>query len=173
MNTKNILILVLAIVGAFLISAVVSFYLYPVIHPEVIKGKSGQVADAGNNKYINPEVRKLTSRIAGLQMHLDTLKQINSRQASAIDSLQNLLNSKAAKLVRLQKSIVTNKNQNIESTVKSLLNLDEDALSPIVNKLNYNQLLVLYKKASSMQREKLLKSLSPDKAAEILKKVMS
>lgn len=177
MNTKNILIGVGALVGAFLISAVISFYLYPVIHPEVKKNigpkAKKEIAKSDSLKHINPEVQKLTLRISRLQMSNDTLNRISSSQSNKIDSLQNLLNTRTKKLDQLQKLVVTKQDQSVEETVKSVLNLDEDALSPIVNKLSYNQLLVLYKKASSMQKEKLLKSLNPDKAAEILKKVMS
>ncbi len=177
MNTKNILIGVGALIGAFLISAVISFYIYPVIHPEVKKKKEDQskkeIAQSDSVKNINPEVRKLTLRISQLQMSNDTLNHLTTSQSTQIDSLQSLLDIKSKQLAQLQKNVVVKQNQNIEETVKSVLNLDEDALSPIVNKLSYSELLVLYKKASSMQKEKLLKSLNSDKAAEILKKVMS
>lgn len=177
MNTKNILIGVGALIGAFLISAVISFYIYPVIHPEVKKKKEDQskkeIAQSDSVKNINPEVRKLTLRISQLQMSNDTLNHLTTSQSNQIDSLQSLLDIKSKQLAQLQKNVVVKQNQNIEETVKSVLNLDEDALSPIVNKLSYSELLVLYKKASSMQKEKLLKSLNSDKAAEILKKVMS
>ncbi len=177
MNTKNLLIGVGALIGAFLISAVISFYIYPIIHPEVKKAKNDQpkkqIAQSDSLKNVSPEVRKLTLRISQLQMSNDTLNRLTTSQAAQIDSLQSLLDTKSKKLALLQKNVVVKQNQNLEETVKSVLNLDEDALSPIVNKLSYSELLVLYKKASSMQKEKLLKSLNSDKAAEILKKVMS
>ena len=177
MNTKNLLIGVGALIGAFLISAVITFYVYPILHPEVKKTKEDQpkkeIAQSDSLKNIDPEVRKLTLHISQLQMSNDTLNRLVTSQSVQIDSLQSLLDSKSKQLAQLQKNVVVKQSQNIEETVKSVLNLDEEALSPIVNKLSYSELLVLYNRASGMQKEKLLKSLNSDKAAEILKKVMS
>lgn len=63
--------------------------------------------------------------------------------------------------------------EKLQEISKSLLRLDEDALAPIVNLLGDDQLISIYKSGSSLQRQKLLQSLEPKKAAEILKKVMS
>lgn len=56
--------------------------------------------------------------------------------------------------------------------VKSLLNLDEDELSPILVKMNNDQLVRLYRNAGNIQREKLLRSLNPDRAALLMESIM-
>lgn len=61
----------------------------------------------------------------------------------------------------------------LEEISKSLLRMDEEALAPILDLLDDDQLVQLYKSSSNMQRQKLLQSLEPKKAADLLKKVMS
>lgn len=56
--------------------------------------------------------------------------------------------------------------------VKSFLNLDEEELAPIVSKLDNEELVRLYRGGGTIQREKLLRSLKPDRAAEIMKEIM-
>lgn len=56
--------------------------------------------------------------------------------------------------------------------VKSLLNLDEEALTPILAKMNNDQLTRLYRSAGNIQREKLLRSLNPDRAARLMESIM-
>jgi hypothetical protein len=56
--------------------------------------------------------------------------------------------------------------------VKSLLNLDEEELAPILSKLNNDQLTRLYRSAGNIQREKLLRSLNPDRAARLMESIM-
>lgn len=56
--------------------------------------------------------------------------------------------------------------------VKSLLNLDEEELAPIIRQLTQDQLVRLYNSAGNIQREKLLRSLSPDRAAKLMEMVM-
>lgn len=56
--------------------------------------------------------------------------------------------------------------------VKSLLNLDEEELGPILSKLNNDQLTRLYRSAGNIQREKLLRSLNPDRAAKLMESIM-
>ncbi len=56
--------------------------------------------------------------------------------------------------------------------VKSLLNLDEEELGPIVKNMDNHQLLQLYRGGGSIQREKLLRALSPERAAKLMQEVM-
>jgi len=62
---------------------------------------------------------------------------------------------------------------NLQSVTKSLLNLDVEEIAPIVNRLQDSDLIKVYKSASNMQREKLLRALAPEKASKILIQVMS
>lgn len=56
--------------------------------------------------------------------------------------------------------------------VKSLLNLEEEELTPILSRLNNDQLTRLYRSAGNIQREKLLRSLNPDRAARLMETIM-
>lgn len=56
--------------------------------------------------------------------------------------------------------------------VKSFLNLDEEELAPIVSNMDNEELVRLYKGGGTIQREKLLRSLKPERAAEIMKVIM-
>lgn len=55
---------------------------------------------------------------------------------------------------------------------KSLLNLDREELAPIVAELSKEEIVRLYNGGGTIQREKLLRSLEPERAAEIMKEIM-
>ncbi len=56
--------------------------------------------------------------------------------------------------------------------VKSLLNLEEDELAPILEKMTSTQLVRLYTEAGNTQREKILRALKSDRAAKLITEVM-
>lgn len=56
--------------------------------------------------------------------------------------------------------------------VKSLLNLDEEELTPIANQMSQQELVRIYSSSGNIQREKLLRSLSPERAAKLMKEIM-
>lgn len=56
--------------------------------------------------------------------------------------------------------------------IKSLLSLDEEELAPIVNQLSNEQLILLYNGGGNLQKEKLLRALSPERAAAIITEIM-
>lgn len=56
--------------------------------------------------------------------------------------------------------------------VKSLLNLDEEELAPIINQMSNQQLIRLYNGGGSLHKEKLLRSLEPERAAAIMTEIM-
>jgi len=60
----------------------------------------------------------------------------------------------------------------IRQRVNSLLNLDEEEMMPIVSELSSEQLQTLYRVASNQQREKLLRSLPPNRAARLMQEVL-
>lgn len=72
-----------------------------------------------------------------------------------------------------QEAQTDSQSADLEEISKSLLRMDEEALAPILDLLDDDQLVRLYKSSSNMQRQKLLQSLEPKKAADLLKKVMS
>lgn len=56
--------------------------------------------------------------------------------------------------------------------VKSFLNLEEEELAPILTKMDNDQIVRLYHSAGNIQREKLLRSLNPDRAARLMESIM-
>lgn len=56
--------------------------------------------------------------------------------------------------------------------VKSLLNLDEEELTPIANQMSQQELVRIYSSSGNIQREKLLRSLSAERAANLMKEIM-
>ena len=56
--------------------------------------------------------------------------------------------------------------------VKSLLNLDEEDLTPIANQMTQQELVKIYSNSGNIQREKLLRSLSPERATKLMQEIM-
>lgn len=162
---------------------------------------SGNSFDA--ESYSPEAVDALNRQITNLQTTVDSLNSRNSNYEQTIDSLEGRVGELTATLEerntqqtelaeaaspgeegdpvnldsgdprQVSEQVTEASREELEAISKSLLRMDEDALSPIVNLLEDQQLISLYNTGSSLQREKLLRALEPEKAAEILKKVMS
>ncbi len=107
--------------------------------------------------------------------------------ASKIDSLERLVYVLSARLEGLAEREVpqqqSNPQQQVASTeeleeeafkdrVKSLLNLEENEMAPILEKMTSQQLVRLYREAGNTQREKILRALNSDRAARLITEVM-
>lgn len=103
---------------------------------------------------------------------VDSLVNVGKQQKHIIEQLRDSLDLKN-KLIADQKKKTIQKKAGLQfsDVGKSLLSMDPGTLAPILKKLNDNMLVGLYKDGSNMQREKLLQSLDPSRAAELLKKV--
>lgn len=153
--------------------------------------------------YSPEAVDALNRQITNLQTTIDSLNDRNGKYAQTIDSLEGRLGELTAAFEeqntqqperaedtsageeeapveldsgdprQVSEQVTGASREELEAISKSLLRMDEDALSPIVNLLEDEQLISIYNTGSSLQREKLLRALEPKKAAEILKKVMS
>lgn len=102
----------------------------------------------------------LSARLEGIQNASDLRNQNNEPEASDSEpakepSTDELLSDEAFK-----------------DRVKSLLNLEEDELAPILEKMTSNQLVRLYSEAGNTQREKILRALKSDRAARLITEVM-
>lgn len=102
----------------------------------------------------------LSARLEGIQSASDLRNQNNEPEASGDEpakepSTDELLSDEAFK-----------------DRVKSLLNLEEDELAPILEKMTSNQLVRLYSEAGNTQREKILRALKSDRAARLITEVM-
>lgn len=166
---------------SLIVLVMITYVIYPYIHPEEVQevraeADSNSAAGFFYPEMYNPEkIDSLNIRLSGLQLVIDSLNGDINNYQSVIDSLSTQITS-------LKEYKAQNKAQitdpdiikiELETVAKSLLNLDVDALAPIVNLLEDNQLIKLYSKAGTLEKEKLLRSLKPEKAARILKEVMS
>ena len=102
----------------------------------------------------------LSARLEGIQSASDLRNQNNEPEASGDEpakepSTDELLSDEAFK-----------------DRVKSLLNLEEDELATILEKMTSNQLVRLYSEAGNTQREKILRALKSDRAARLITEVM-
>lgn len=112
--------------------------------------------------------------IQELQIRLDSLTMVN-------DSLESKLLAKEEELTDLKENeesatedTVSEElsNEELAENVKSLLDLDDENLSPILNEMSDSQLIRLYEVGSSLQRKKLLRALESKRAAKLMTEVM-
>lgn len=127
---------------------------------------------------------------SSLMMTIDSLMAAN-------DSLSQQLDSTMATMTNLESALkasgaddnqldeVRRGNEDVEfiaaaqepkeefsERVKSLLNLDEEDLTPIANQMTQKELVKIYNSSGNLQREKLLRSLSPERATKLMQEIM-
>jgi len=163
-------------IGSFVVLLVLVYFLYPYINPKKAKKVRQQKskikrATFAPDKYNVNAVDSLNDQIKLQKGIIDSLKKRTGHKQQVIDSLNHLLKDVRTSMKKVSKQ-QHNDSVAVKKASQSLLRLDQNSLGPIVNLLDDSKLVNLYKKANSRQREKLLKSLQPKKAAEILKKVM-
>lgn len=107
------------------------------------------------------DIQKIQDNEIRLHGMIDSLYSVIDRMEIKIDSLQNPVEQKR----ELDPAEFTER-------VKSLLNLEEEELSPILTKMTREQIVRLYNGAGTLQRQKILRSLSSDKAAELMTEIM-
>ena len=192
MDVKKIGIIAGIFIGSFLVVIVVVYLLYPTLKPEAIKAiEASKPKEKFSVESYNPEdfdaeaITRLRRTVIELQDSLELMKSREARYLANIDSLAlqvaELLNRPKPVPVSKKPEPVQTKaepketeiDERIREIAKTLLNLDEEELTPIANLMTEDELADLYSTASKSQKEKLLRVLTPEKAASILKKVMS
>jgi hypothetical protein len=197
---KNVIIAVAVTLGTFLISFGAFMYLYPQMNPdefEVLKKEVEQqnirqtgyqdalsflkeryelataVATVADTASIQ-EVKQDTVVTAVLPDPNLALEQArNARLTQSLDSLNRemarLRQAHTTELADLRKRVLP-----VFSTAdnKSLLNLDDEELKPILRQLNQRQIQAIYLDANASQREKLLRNLNPEAAARLLSEII-
>lgn len=180
-------------VGLLPVFMVVFYFLYPKInserYDEVINRQAGeeQVAFSKNVDLDDPDLNKEFEGMAHqmqeyleredkLNRSIDSLKQVNDSLNVLMAAIQDSINERSS--TAPQEEIAENNagiegfDENFSDRIKSLLNLDEEELAPIVDKMNKDQLVRLYQGGGSIQREKLLRALKPERAAELMQTIM-
>src|SRR6056297_1301942 len=125
-----------------------------------------------NPELLMAEQNSLQDSIDSLQQKIDLLLNELDELSHSVDSVKSLKTTENSADVQLN---ADNTAENMDEAreefserVKSLLNLEEEQLSPIVRQLSDEQLIRLYDSAGNIQREKLLRSLSADRAAKLM-----
>lgn len=195
MDIKKIGIGIGILTGSFLVILIIMYLLFPVLNPEEAEKQELVMAEeqsenqlirnteieSSENEYLaddEPETIEDVSTDSVIMAEPGVLSQhdlssIEKRYIEQIDSLKQVVENlkKEHELELLEVTNVQFEEQ-VQETTKTLLSMDEDALAPIVNELEEPILIKLFKTASSMQKQKLLQSLEPEKASRILKLVM-
>lgn len=179
MNIKKIGTWAGAFIGSFVVILIAVYFLFPYLNPDKaasVKNSSSQTNRESTfdpNRYSLQAVDSLNQAISTLQGRVDTLQDSVNFKQQIIDSLKlEMETGKGEPTTQPVAQKIVEDFPEIEEATKPLLSLDEDVLAPIVDLLEEQQLISLYRKGSGRQREKLLRSLKPEKAARILKKVM-
>lgn len=181
---RRIVLLVIGFIFAFFVFMVISFYLYPIINPEVEYQGGPSLGEIGYNSIdfteFGPEVvARIKNERDVLQRRLDQSLAKDRESTQRIDSLLSVaaeferqLNVREMQIASLQETESTVEDELYEK-MRAMFNLDEDELAPIVNRLSDRMLFEIYTLASIRQRELMLRSLEPIKAAALLRRVSS
>lgn len=187
MYAKRIILIIVGLILAFFLFMVISFYLYPVFNPDAdfSMGMGGNEYLYDYAAYGPAIVADLKKKVEALEKEVQTKRQKEMQDLTLIDSLfqANLsLEDEIAQYKLLEQRGMfaggageqeQSVDAKIEQIAKSLLRLDEEELAQILNRLSDNLLIKLYNSSSTIQREKLMRSLEPGKAATIIRTVMS
>ena len=190
---KKKLIIGAVLVGLLPIFMVVFYFLYPKInadkYEDVMHRQSEEetIAFSENVNLDDPDLNKEFEGMANqiqeyldredkLNRSIDSLKQVNDSLNVLMATIQDSINKRST-TVRQDEfaendGTIEGFDEKFSDRIKSLLNLDEEELAPIVDKMNKDQLVRLYQGGGSIQREKLLRSLKPERAAELMQKIM-
>lgn len=168
-------------VVSLIVLVVITYFIYPYIHPEKVQKVRAEADSNSAAGFFYPEMYN-PEKIDSLNVRLSDLRTVNDSLNGDINTYQSVIDSLSTQIKSLKEYKAQNKipkkdpdfiKIESETIAKSLLKLDVDALSPIVNLLEDKQLIKLYSTASTVEQEKLLRALKPEKAARILKEVMS
>lgn len=188
MDFKKIGLIAGGVIISFGVMFLGIYFLYPYINPEQ-QELAAKETETPEQSFFDPDsyspknVESLRKQLGAMQGVIDSLKQREAGYAGQVDSLnayivdlerqqEALENTPGGDTVQEAAAAESEEAANSAEVSKSLLNMDEDELAPIINLLDDNRLVSLYNAASNMQRAKLLRTLKPDRAAKILKKVM-
>lgn len=191
MDARRIIFMILGAIVAFILFLAIAFYLFPVINPEA-EFEGGTLGTIGYNAVdfaeFGPQaVAALKNRISELERQVDEATRKNLDYAEQVDGL-------TAQLATLESQVGTAgmfaaeidesglqetqggfsvSPDSVIKIVKALFALDDEEISPILAGLSDSQLADIYQQGTNRQREQLLRSLPPNRASSILKRIIS
>ena len=191
MEPRRIIITIIGFILAFLIFLVISFYLYPSFNPDAKLSYTGGEIYLYDYASFGPQnLSDMKNKIEELENELSKRKSKEMKDIALIDSLFQVSMQLEDELLAINSAnpginstgnteyannvdALFEKDPKVEEITKSLMRLDEEELRMILSPLSDTNLIQIYNTASNSQREKLLRSLEPIKAASILKRIMS
>ncbi len=182
------------IIGSFIGVFALVFFLYPYINEDHFNELIG-ASEAGDSAAITESYLSGSSVVSEeelelMQQEIVSLQAANNELLDTIDSLEQVNEDLQLEIREWENMedfmpVAETPNEPVQrgataymsdeefsERVKSLLNLDEDELSPIVREMDDGQLIRLYYSGGNIQREKLLRSLEPARAARVMNEVM-
>lgn len=168
-------------VGVFLVILIAMYFLYPFIQPQDQQDTSEEDkwgrSDLANSPFIYSleASDSLKTQINELQRTIDSLTSLRQEHQEKVDSLAQLaseMDEEPEENDAAEPGGEIASAEQFKDISRSLLELDEEELSPILDRLDNYELIGLYKSANNMQRSKMLRSLGSDKAAVILKEII-
>jgi hypothetical protein len=200
MNLKKLLKIFGFVIGPLLPLAVAIYFLYPYLNEkeyqdiakkyentEVLEDSSKVELDVGSyeNKTSGEKIKAFRNVISHLRDQVDSLnilndslktelsakeKEIKDLQQREVNTADTLAEEAANEEVSEEDAGITE--EEFADNIKSLLSLDDENLSPIINEMNDEQLIRLYKAGNSLQRKKLLRAFKSKRAANLMTEVM-
>lgn len=194
---KSTLLKIIGIVFAsFLVLLVAAYFFYPEVNPEkheeVVQKfeEDHKAADAPKDAPLTQATNQTDGNEAEIVMQDNTMNNTAAEEVAkidsaniaeiarlegVIDSLNGVIDDLEDEMISMQETqqeqLVQN-SEDFKERIKSLLNLEEDDLAPILEKMSNQQLVNLYQGGGTIQREKILRALAPDKAAELMTEIM-
>ena len=193
MNKKGVLKIAGIVIVPLLVMTIAAYFLYPYFNEEEYEAIAEKY-DRRNEPVAQVDDMKIGKDFQTLVEQVKLLKSANEELNNTIDTLRKRNKELAEQLkarekqeISEQEPTVPEQTDSMQTTtvskedipeekfgerIKSLLNLDNEDLTPIVNEMTDEQLVRLYKGGSSIQRKKLLRSLDPKRAAKLMTNVM-
>ena len=173
------------LVVPILVMLIVIYFLYPVLNSD----KYDRIVETGGllNDSTMVDSLAMDSLAMADSLNVSVSDSVVGEQnpdipnefwAHQVDSLQRVIYSLTARIEGLQnakavdETVAKLEEEAFKDRVKSLLNLEEKELSPILEKMTSKQLVRLYSEAGNTQREKILRSLSSARAAQLITEIM-
>ena len=186
MNTMKAIKIAALLIVPVLVLTIGLYFVYPYINSEKYEEISRKYGyEKVTSETAAPDSLKKMDKPTPEQSFRDSLQRENRRLSLLEDSLRLANDSLQTQLEQFSGAAVQDslkmaqlraaedQEANIAEKIKSLLNLDEEQLAPIVNELSDRQLMRLYEGSGTMQRRKLLRSLEPKRAAKLMTELLS
>ena len=139
---------------------------------------SDSVATQSSMDSLSVDTAYIAGEVESMGQSLNTVEMFEENEIrlhGVIDSLYVRIDQLEQLVDSLQNPVEENNELDpaeFTERVKSLLNLEEDELGPILKNMTKGQVVRLYNGGGTIQRQKILRSMEADKAAELMTEIM-